>query len=1063
MERLPPKKLIMNRITNFNEAVTLLNSPQGFAHVTLKRSSFTLATFSQKIKQEFIEGSSIHPALYAAATQIVADLSVGYGGEVSTPIHEALGWRYTRFGNQTKPTLYAAILRNEDGSCWQAKLSNPRLNSRGIQKYETPVGNGSRAFLPFIPAEIRQLIAQRYGVEVPENCSFWDWYAVHSDPDIPLILTEGGKKALALLSQGFVAIALYGVNGGYRNINGIRSLIPDLERFVRAGRTVILAFDQDEKPTTRKRVTTALYRFGRILSASGAAVQIAQWDAKHGKGVDDLIVNAGTAAWQSAYEAALSLEFWQLWQRLENRLTYSASLQLNSADLSMLQVENLPTTGIIALTSAKGTGKTKFIGTVIADAERAIAAGHRVSLMRNLSQRLKLDYRGDLDKVNGEFINGAAYTFRVGLCVDSLLAIDPNKFAGCDLVLDEAVQVIRHLLTSSTCARDGKRPALLGRFAELVQNARRVIVADADLNNATLNYLKELRHQDTPIFLIRNTYQPEGYPVRFINASDRSSILDDLIEDVAKLPAGKVLYIATDSKSTSKAIARLIGQRHPEKRVLLINSETSGGELEQAFIRFPDRELEAGSYDIILCSPSVATGVSIEAKGIISRVYGIFTGSSSTDEDMAQALGRVREPVQRVVWCAKTGNNFSKVSRSTNAIEVKNHLYDQTRTSVSLIRSSLRQDTHKGIQEYDWQSDPNVNLYCQIAAAQNSAMYRLRDSLLVRLRYEGNQVKIETREKNPATQKAMTVLRLELRQLEAERLVAADDLTYSEILQLEQQESVSPDAATAIAKFYLKDFYCLDILTPDDVLFDQDGRRRGEILSLEDLLFPDLPTDRTAKSLEKQMRWGQNLCPWDISNAALRRRLRQEIGLDKLLQKLRSGWNYTRYDLAPYAAKARALAPHIKAVLHLTFSEKISDVQIIHQLLAQIGVKVKQLRWSRSIDGHQGEKLRVYGLDVDCWRNLWAILERRHQKRQQRLEEVDREVGSPARFENIETKQLAGDPVQELAKVPEFWLLPEELESVRSLWSEAAGNKDCVEAVRAAVPEPVLRYLGLIA
>jgi hypothetical protein len=135
------------------------------------------------------------------------------------------------------------------------------------------------------------------------------------------------------------------------------------------------------------------------------------------------------------------------------------------------------------------------------------------------------------------------------------LAIDPEKFRGCDLVIDEVVQVIRHLLTSSTCAKDGKRPALLARFRQLIQVARRVIVADADLDNATLHYLKELRGDDRPVFLIRNDYQPQGYAARMINCSDRTAITAELLEGIAALESGKVLFVATDSKATSKALA----------------------------------------------------------------------------------------------------------------------------------------------------------------------------------------------------------------------------------------------------------------------------------------------------------------------------------------------------------------------------------------------------------------------------------------------------------------------------------------------------------------------------
>jgi TusA-related sulfurtransferase len=196
--------------------------------------------------------------------------------------------------------------------------------------------------------------------------------------------------------------------------------------------------------------------------------------------------------------------------------------------------------------------------------------------MRNLCDRLNLDYRGDLDKAKGQFINGAGYALRIGFCVDSLLAINPQQFVGCDLIVDEVVQVIRHLLTSSTCSKDGRRPALLTRFHQLVQTARRVIVADADMDNGTLHYLQQLRGDDTPLFLIRNRYQPPGYKVRMLDTPDRTSITRKLMTAATELEPGKAILVATDSKGSTKTIARLLRKEQPEKRVLVINSETSG-------------------------------------------------------------------------------------------------------------------------------------------------------------------------------------------------------------------------------------------------------------------------------------------------------------------------------------------------------------------------------------------------------------------------------------------------------------------------------------------------------
>jgi len=454
----------------------------------------------------------------------------------------------------------------------------------------------------------------------------------------------------------------------------------------------------------------------------------------------------------------------------------------------------------------------------------------------------------------------------------------------------------------------------------------------------------------------------------------------------------------------------------------------------------PDAVLERDDYDVVICSPSVATGVSIEVKGKISRVYGIFTGASSTDADMAQALGRVREPVERVIWCAKSGSNFSKVSRSTNMIELKRHLQDLTSATISLVRSSLREDTSGALVSYDWQSDPHVNLYARISADQNGSMYHLRDALQVRLSYEGHQVTVMEQQSIPIMKLLLQQTSLENRELDAEAIAAAADLTFAEVLLLEQQENIAPEERLAIAKFYLKEFYGLEVLTVDDVLWDADGRRRAEILNLEAQMLPQMAIERTLKALEKQAQWRQGYCPWDLAHVELRRQMRQSLGFDALIEQLKSGWEWTKHDLAIYTTKARTAAQHIKVALNFTITDKISDVQIVHQLLRQLGIKVKFCRWSRSVEGHKGEKLKVYCLDEEHWQQVSDILERRRIKRESLPPgaasggEPRSNAGSP---QVLTTSLQGGDPSHpssENGLAAREWLTAESLEDVRRMW-----------------------------
>mgnify|MGYP002777204289 CR=1 FL=1 len=1024
-------------------------------------STVTFSEFQSQIEREFLQGSAVAPALFSSAIQFIEDTEILPGGEVAYPIHEALGWvRIVRFGKQARENEFAALFKNEDGSDWQAKLSHGI--QRGKKSYGAPKGYGSRAFLPAVPAAIRQKIEQRYSTIIPSEGAFWEFVETH--PEIPIVFTEGGKKSLSLLSEGVIAISLYGVNAGYRVKDELGNpvspyLIPDVLRFCQPGRTIHLAFDQDESQKTRRRVNSALRRFGGLLHEAGAQVSILSWDGRLGKGIDDLIANQGFAAFERAYSEALLLSHWRIWQRLEGNLTDRADLKINTQDLSTLECAALPERGIIGISSAKGTGKTKFTAQQVGDSNKVLAAGHRIALMRNLSARLGLDYLGDVDKANGAFINGSAYTLRLGFCVDSLLSIDPNKFADCDLILDEVVQVVRHILTSSTCAKEGKRPALLARLRELIRLARRVIVADADLDNATLVYLRELRGDEQPVFLIRNTHRPQGYPVRFLDTNDRAVAVGECLTAAQTLEPGQQLFITTDSKALTKQLLRLLAHECPEKRVLLINSDTSGGEQEREFIQTPDQVIERGDFDLYICSPSVATGVSIEAQGRIATVYGIFSGVSSTDADVAQALGRVREPVPRVVWCAKRGNNYSKVSRAIHPREFRRHLQQQVSATASLIRSSLREDMAGEISNYDWNADPHLRLYCEIAARQNQSMNEFRDSVLVRLKFEGNLVTVEQRAANPVMKTLLLTIRHEQLGADAKARLQAEDLTYAEVLALEKKEGLEPEEKLAVEKFYLKDFYVLDDLTLENILWDQEGRRRGEILNLEAQLYPNLALDRSVKSLEKQATWNKGHCPWDIAHTEVRRWIRESLGLTELIHRILAGWTWTKYDLKPYADKAREMAPRVQIALNFTISPSMSDTQIVHQMLDQLGIKRAKPTWSRSVEGHEGEKLRVHRLDSEHWQQLKGVLDRR-QARRQTLSSTSGEIGSPSA---VNTIQGAGDPV-ELPEALAMLGQPETVIQIDSGWFTPESLRDVQETVEGLKDEPVVlaQYLQFV-
>ena len=218
----------------------------------------------------------------------------------------------------------------------------------------------------FLPPD---LYAERYPLgqssakpnpEPTEPYCFWSWVAKH--PEIPIILTEGEKKAACLLSLGFVAIALPGIwMGRVKNQEtGMDYLHPDLMPMVSKGRRFIILFDNDEKPSTRHAVHLASVFIGKVIEAAGASCAIASLPVGSEKGVDDFVTAKGKRALSlvaKIVDRALALKDYLRKSRKKTwglSKKYPPNVLLNTQYLS--SALSLPNRGLIAIESGMGTG-----------------------------------------------------------------------------------------------------------------------------------------------------------------------------------------------------------------------------------------------------------------------------------------------------------------------------------------------------------------------------------------------------------------------------------------------------------------------------------------------------------------------------------------------------------------------------------------------------------------------------------------------------------------------------------------------------------------------------------
>ena len=154
----------------------------------------------------------------------------------------------------------------------QFKPDTPRLN----RKYESPSGVPARATF----------------LDVPEQPDFWS--NVEKNPDTPLYIVEGAKKAGCLLGLEYAAVSVPGIwNPAPKNEDGNHQLIPDLKRFTQKGRQIIFVYDRDGAPRKERNVYKAIKACGRVFQDYGCDVSWVTWPSELGKGIDDVFMSQG--------------------------------------------------------------------------------------------------------------------------------------------------------------------------------------------------------------------------------------------------------------------------------------------------------------------------------------------------------------------------------------------------------------------------------------------------------------------------------------------------------------------------------------------------------------------------------------------------------------------------------------------------------------------------------------------------------------------------------------------------------------------------------------------------
>ncbi|MTJ08105.1 plasmid replication protein, CyRepA1 family [Anabaena sp. UHCC 0204] len=894
------------------------------------------------------------------------------------------------------------------------KPNQPRQNQKGKSiKYEHPPSTPTRIFCLRISLQIWQQVGQRYNLALPENITinndgeaegFWLWVIKNN---IPLIICEGVKKAAALLTQGYVAIAIPGITSGYRVIKDEfgkvtrRQLIPDLAAFTTTKRKIYICFDFENQARKIAAVNNAISQLGCLFQQQNCHVKVVELPGIE-KGVDEFIIAKGTTAFDKIYRQSIDLEVYIAQTKPHTELTIPAALTVNLPYLGKIP---FPTSGLAAVKSAKGTGKTTALQSIVQQAKSrnqpVLLITHRIILGRFLCEKIGIKWGIDhaawsIEADELPISLPLAITPSLGLCVDSIWKLKPEDWQGAILILDEVEQSLWHLLNSNTCKQ--KRVKILRIFQELISTVITtgglIIAQDADLSDVSLEYLQSLTGIKITPWVVVNEWKPEkGWNITFYDSPNPTPLIHQLELD---LIAGRKCYVTTDSRAgrySCETIERYLRERlqklrqeFPETLVVSSHTTNTPGHAAVDFISAINQKIT--DYDTVFVTPSLGTGISIDVQHF-DRVYGIFQGVIP-DSEARQALARVRDNVPRVVWCAKRGIGLIG-SGSTN-YRLLSHWYQENQKENLALLSPL----HKIDVDLPLVYDPiHLRTWAKLSARVNASIRLYRQSMQDGFITDGHQIQLRSNEVQnnilrdlrlaffatessdlenrkrlileivkiqkdwaQSRQKAKEIKRKikdikQQNQLAAANSVAtAKNIDYVEYEQLLTKHSLSNAERHQVNKYILRQRYGI-VVTPELKLRDEKGYY-GQLL-----IHYYLTHESEYFHVKDQQEWNQQLF-WgdgkvflpDLKTYTLKVEAMRALGMLQFLEVERV-FKENDADLIWLKNVAGQSSKHIKRALGIDLvrgKEAVSGIKILSRLLGLLGLRLQQINDGYHID-----------------------------------------------------------------------------------------------------------------
>jgi hypothetical protein len=283
---------------------------------------------------------------------------------------------------------------------------------------------------------------------------------------------------------------------------------------------------------------------------------------------------------------------------------------------------------------------------------------------------------------------------------------DDREYYIDEVFIDEVGQVMKQF-TGDTFIKQPKATKSYKVFEDIIKNAKHVHVADAHLTAEHIKWIQNIRGiSGETCEIYWNTRK--NLKGREIKITPTETDIIRLAQ--ADLLDNKKVFIANNGNTEKiQAIADILKATKnstlrgdppaPDKKILAISSDTLSHENVIAALKNPNDPINGwATYDAIICSPSVQSGISYDTSDPnlqFDTVYGMFNNFTSMSSDAAQMLNRVRHPKNNITYVSIAMTNRNIGSHEINVL--RNQIkYSQDHLYVA-IREELEKCTNYNI------------------------------------------------------------------------------------------------------------------------------------------------------------------------------------------------------------------------------------------------------------------------------------------------------------------------------------------------------------------------------